>query len=128
MSFRSEHIEQAEFVSWFRKTYPGTIIFAIPNGGARSKSQGARLRLQGVLAGVFDLMVPEWHLWIEMKRQDGRLSPAQTAFGKAMLEAGYQCMVAYGCDDAIEQILNGPRDSWDRPSRRTAHSDRRTVV
>ena len=29
----SEHLEQREFVRWFRQTYKGVRIFAIPNGG-----------------------------------------------------------------------------------------------
>ena len=31
------------------------MIWAVPNGGLRSKSEAARLKWTGVLAGVFDL-------------------------------------------------------------------------
>ena len=67
----TEHEEQREFVCWFRRTYPEIRIFAIPNGGFRGKSQAGRLKAEGVSAGVPDLYIPEWALWIEMKRQKG---------------------------------------------------------
>ena len=68
---RTEHVEQREFVSWFRKTYPSVRILAIPNGSQRSRTTGARLKAEGVVAGVPDLLVPAWNLWVEMKRADG---------------------------------------------------------
>lgn len=68
----TEHEEQTDFVRWFRQTYTiplGVRIFAIPNGSAvTSKAQGAKLASEGVSAGVPDLFVPAWLLWIEMKR------------------------------------------------------------
>jgi len=111
----SEHEEQREFVSWWRKTQPD-ILFAIPNGGQRGKREAGRLKLEGVLPGVWDLFAPERGLWIEFKRADGgTLSAEQKEFGGAMLAAGYRCMVAWGCDDAIRQIQYGERESWKRP-------------
>jgi hypothetical protein len=56
----SEHVEQSLFVQWFRRSYPNVLIFAIPNGGARSKATAGRLRVEGVVAGVPALIVPEW--------------------------------------------------------------------
>ena len=44
----TEHEVQREFVKWFRQTLPTIRIFAIPNGGSRSKAQGARLKVEGV--------------------------------------------------------------------------------
>jgi len=67
----TEHEEQMDFVRWFRRTYNGVRIFAIPNGGERKKSDAMRLKTEGVSRGVPDLYVPEWKLWIEMKRQIG---------------------------------------------------------
>ena len=109
----SEHIEQRDFVSWFRQTYPDTLIFAVPNGGQRSPATAARLRMEGVIPGVWDLFVPAWDLWIELKRRDrGSLSAAQRDFGEAMTALGYRCMVAYGCDDGIAQLDSEIRESW----------------
>ena len=110
-----EHAEQAEFVSWWRKTQADD-LFAIPNGGGRSKSQGARLRLEGVMSGVADMYAPDRHLWIEMKRSDrGSLSTDQRQFLRRRLAAGDRVIVGWGCDDAIEQVLNGERTRWGRP-------------
>jgi len=73
----SESAEQITFVSWFRKTYPEVLIFAIPNGGLRHKAVGAKLKLEGVVSGIPDLFIPEWSLWIEMKREKGGTTSAQ---------------------------------------------------
>ena len=112
----SEDQEQAAFVQWFRCQFPGEIIFAIPNGGHRNKATAARLKATGALAGVWDLFCPDRRLWIEMKRRDGvRLSRAQMVFGGHILRLGYRCMVAWGCDDAIDQIQSGERSEWSKP-------------
>lgn len=112
----SEHIEQREFVSWFKKTFPGETIFAIPNGGKRGKYTASKLKLEGVMPGVWDLFNPDRRLWIEFKRSCiGSLSKEQRLFGKYMLRLGYRCMVAYGCEDGQYQVINGERDNWDRP-------------
>ena len=42
-----------------RKTYPELKwMFAIPNGGNRDMRQGARLKMTGTKAGVWDVMLP----------------------------------------------------------------------
>ena len=70
------------------------------------------------MKGVWDLFCPDRRLWIEFKRSDsGRLSPEQREFGRTMLSLGYRCMVAWGCNDAIEQLLHGERESWARPKK-----------
>ena len=100
----SEHIEQREFVRWFRQTYPGVRILAIPNGGKRSITTAARLKVEGVCAGVPDLFVPEWSTWIEMKRQrGGRLSEDQRDWRDYLVSIGHKHIVAHGCDDAKVQ-------------------------
>ena len=102
---KSEHLEQVEFVAWFRKTYPKVRIFAIPNGGARSVSQGMALKAEGTSKGVPDLYVPEWNLWIEMKRQTGGvLSPEQKDWIQYLESIGHKCIVGRGFEDAKEKI------------------------
>lgn len=101
----SEHLEQCRFVSWFRQSYRGVLIFAIPNGEARSRSAGTRLKAEGVTPGIPDLFVPAWMLWIEMKRtKGGSVSPAQREMMKYLSECGYQCIVAKGWEDAKCQV------------------------
>ena len=43
----TEHEEQRDLVRWFRQTWPGVRIFAIPNGGARSPATAGRLKAEG---------------------------------------------------------------------------------
>jgi hypothetical protein len=107
---RSEHVEQREFVSWFRQTYLGVRIFAIPNGEARSKTSGARLKLEGVSPGVPDLFVPAWCLWIEMKRAKGGTVSAVQKDWHAYLDAiGHRVIVAHGFEDARGKVTASQR-------------------
>jgi hypothetical protein len=101
----TEHEEQREVVRWFRQTYKGVRIFAIPNGGQRSIAAAARLKVEGVSAGVPDLFIPAWRLWVEMKRvKNGVLSAEQRDWIKYLEEVGYCAKVCKGADDAKEQI------------------------
>lgn len=101
----TEHEEQREVVRWFRRKYAPCRIFAIPNGGFRSRATAARLKAEGVSRGVPDLFVPQYGLWIEMKRsKDGRLSPDQKDWIRYLEEIGYGCLVCHGAEDAKEQI------------------------
>ena len=102
----SEHEEQREFVRWFRQTYPGVRIFAIPNGGARSLSVAGRLKAEGVSKGVPDLYIPAWHTWVEMKRiKGGTVSPDQKNWRAYLESIGDFVIVAKGNEDAQRQII-----------------------
>ena len=101
----SEHFEQREVVSWFRKKYKGIRIFAIANGGWRSKATAAKLKAEGVSRGVPDLFVPQCNLWIEMKRtKGGRLSPEQRDWMEYLRKVGSTVLVCHGAEDAKNQI------------------------
>ena len=102
----SEHLEQARLVMWFRQTYPDTLIFSIPNGGLRSKSQAMKLKVEGVVPGIPDLFVPAWKLWIEMKKvKGGKLSDEQKEMIKYLQSVNYCVIVGHGAEDAKAQIL-----------------------
>ncbi len=101
----TEHEEQREVVRWFRQTFPGVRIIAIPNGGARNKVTAARLKAEGVAPGVPDLFVPAWRLWIEMKRaKGGVVSVQQRDWLQYLVEVGYSAMVCRGADEAKARI------------------------
>lgn len=103
----SEHLEQAYFVSWFRKNYmPKHRIFAIPNGGYRSKSAAMALKVEGVSPGVPDLFIPSLKIFIEMKREKGGTVSLEQKDWIAYLESvGYTCIIAYGFEDAKTKVF-----------------------
>lgn len=95
---------------------PKVIWMHIPNGGARSKSEGGRLKAMGTLAGAPDLMfvMPDATVcFMELKRQAlakgdhaGVLSEAQIAFHKRCEEIGVPIVTAYNIDQALA-VLEG---------------------
>lgn len=101
----SEHLEQVETVAWFRRTYPGVRIFAIPNGGHRGIREAGRLKAEGVSAGVPDLYIPAWNVWVEMKRRKGgSVSKEQKDWHAYLREIGDTVLVCKGFDDARDQL------------------------
>lgn len=102
---KSEHVDQREFVSWFRQTWPDVRIYAIPNGGARNIIVAAKLKAEGVSAGVPDLHVPAWNLWIEMKRgKGGRASTKQNDWIQYLEGIGHTVFVCHGVDEAKSKV------------------------
>ena len=106
----TEHEEQRNLVRWFRQTYGlvtrgGVRIFAIPNGSQRSRTTGARLKAEGVSAGVPDLFVPAWCLWVEMKRAEGgSVSAEQRDWHAYLRSVGHTVLVCRGFSHAREEI------------------------
>jgi len=106
-TYPSEHEEQVGLVNWFRERFPDVLIFAIPNGGHRAISTAQMLKKEGVVAGIPDLFVPAWTLWIEMKRvKGGRLSPEQKAMIEYLEGVGHDVIVGKGAADASSSILD----------------------
>ena len=62
------------------------------------------MKLEGLVAGIPDLFIPEWLLWVEMKREKGgSVSKEQKEIHKTLIEAGYTVAVCKGWIDAINQ-------------------------
>jgi hypothetical protein len=97
---KNEHALQAMCVKWFRYAHPGVMLFAVPNGGARSAVTGAVLKSEGALPGVADLFLcaPSVNadgqsvhgLFIEMKTETGVWRKNQQEFAAAVRAAGYR--------------------------------------
>ena len=103
----SEDREQMLFIQWFRRNYADIVIFHIPNGGYRRPSEAARLKAMGVTAGVPDLFIPKWDLFIEMKKsKGGKLSLDQNLMIAYLESVGYKCLVGYGFEDIKMKIEN----------------------
>ena len=105
----SEHDEQVTLFAWAELAsvqYPQLkLLFAIPNGGARHPVVGAKLKKEGVKAGVPDLFLPvargDSHgLFIELKTANGRPTPIQREWLLSLHCQGYKTVVAYGWDEA----------------------------
>lgn len=108
-SHEREHIAQVKCVTYFRNSYPeySRLLFAVPNGGARTKTTAAKLKAEGVVAGVSDLilLVPrgQYHgLCIEMKTEKGKQSEEQKVWQELVTEQGYLYVVIRSFDDFIE--------------------------
>ena len=110
---QSEHSEQVTLINWVRKQEHAdprlSLLFAIPNGGARSAAVARQLQAEGVKKGVSDLFLPvpmgNYHgLWIELKADGGKPSAAQSNWLKAMRYHGYRAVLAVGAAEAIEAI------------------------
>ena len=93
----SEHYLQSRCVRWFDFQYPGlsNLLFAIPNGGKRSKAVAGKLKAEGVRKGVADLFlsVPVMGvhgLYLEAKFKTGKQSPEQQQFQSDVERMGYQ--------------------------------------
>lgn len=92
-------------------------LFAVPNGGGRSKAQAGILKAEGVKAGVWDLLLPvpigrAHGLWIELKAGKNTLTEEQRAWRARMEPLGFKCVVCWSWDaakSAIEQYLAAGR-------------------
>ena len=96
MCWRALHVQE----------YPElALLHAIPNGGARDKVTGARMKAEGVKPGVSDLMLPVarglYHgLYLEMKKPGVvKMSDAQREWGHAVVQQGY----AFACVNSWEK-------------------------
>jgi len=106
----TESEQQIAFFNWCRvmsgsDARLGT-IFAVPNGGYRSKATAGRMRSEGLKAGVWDIFIPiqmgqHCGMWIEMKAGKNSLTPGQLAFRESVGES-YLWFVAYSWDEAVE--------------------------
>lgn len=112
----TEHQHQTAFFAWLRLAYPQVPAFAIPNGGHRHKAVAAKMKAEGVTAGVPDILIADGNpgLFIEMKKEKGsRVSKEQKAMLERLQDSGYQVAVCYGFDEAkqaVETYLEGNRE------------------
>jgi VRR-NUC domain protein len=104
---QKESVLQTACVKWFRLQYPDLIIYAVPNGGSRNVREAQRLKAEGVLAGVADLVVllPQGKsLYIEMKVKGNRQTENQKAFQDKAITLGHPYTVCYSFEEFKEVI------------------------
>jgi len=111
-----EHNNQVTLVMWVRAFKPDLLLVSIPNGGHRKAAEAIRLKSEGVVAGMPDLMLLEasggFHgLFIEMKTEVGKLSKKQIEAHQALLERGYLGKTCRSFEEgkaAIEEYIKKP--------------------
>lgn len=108
-----EHRTQASCVRWFRLKYPQLRknLFAVPNGGFRTETTARKMKAEGVVAGVSDLILLKSNryygaLLIEMKTTDKRSkqSELQREWQKCMESEGYKYVVCRSLDDFMREV------------------------
>lgn len=122
----TEHQEQAAVIAWWAhacKGYglPEFALMAIPNAAKRSYALAARMRKEGLRAGIPDLFLAArpkkyWGsggpadydyfpgLWIEMKRKPNKPDANQQAVLLYLRQRGYHCVVAWSAEEAIRAV------------------------
>lgn len=136
MKSKIEHQHQVALIKWannqritpanrgaFEEKLKGArlidFLFAIPNGGSRTKSEGASLKREGVKAGVSDLMlaVPSCGfcgLFIELKKPPadkakgtgaGKVTQEQVYFSESMIKVNHAVVFCWGMNEAVETIM-----------------------
>jgi len=133
-----EHNEQCLVIAWCelnKKRYPCLgRIHSIPNMGKHHVSFRVKQAREGLKKGMLDLFLP-WPkkdfiageivghgdfyvmcgLYIEMKVKPNKPTAEQKDWIKYLLDAGYEVMVAWSADEAIEGIknyLNPDEKNW----------------
>ena len=116
-----EHRNQVWLFQWVAtalRKYPDLhCLYAIPNGGKRNKATAAKLKAEGVKAGVYDLHLPVARggfagLWVEMKIEPNKLTKAQREWGALMREQGHDVQTAWSWHEArnaLQTYLELPR-------------------
>lgn len=115
----SEHSHQCALMQWVAiegRQWPDLdLLFAVPNGGARSMSVAAAIKAEGVKSGVPDLFlpVPRSHypgLWIEMKKPgeerkaNGGRSDNQVRWHKRLRRMSYAVVTCYSWKAAVNTL------------------------
>jgi len=114
LAHRTEHLEQSYLIqrlSALEGRYPELeLLYAVPNGGWRSKAQGGKLKAEGVKPSVPDLVLPAprslFHgLYVEMKQIGKYGSAEQRKFQQRLFEQGYAVVECQGEEPAYTIIM-----------------------
>ncbi len=109
---RPEQALQRAVCEYLDRQYPGLLYFHVPNGGKRSRVEGAIFKSIGVKAGVPDL----FFFWsdaainacaaIELKADKGTLKDNQKAMIKRLNDAGVEVAVCRSVE-GVRETLEG---------------------
>ena len=117
----TEHQHQVTVVSWAllneRKIPELALLYAIPNGGKRDARVAAKLKMEGVKAGVLDLNLPVARggylgLWIEMKSGTNGLTASQDRWLRDLVAQGHMVAVCWTAEVAIKILETYLEGKW----------------
>ena len=118
----SESSEQSKVISWWKlvgpRVAPNVVLASIPNGGARDAITGARLKREGTVRGMPDLVLlcarcGRHALFVEMKSSRGTISQAQRDLFPLLEAQGYGVAVCRGWLSATETIEAYLAGKWE---------------
>lgn len=103
------HLEsklQIACVKWFRLQYPRKMLFHVPNGGFRNKREAKKLKDEGVVPGVADLILIHDNkpYLFELKVGSNGQSVNQKEFQKTVTKEGCQYHIIKSVDQFIKTI------------------------
>ncbi len=103
----NEDILQAEIFKWYFNNFCTKqndvphLIFSVPNGGLRTKSEAMKLKATGLVAGVSDLIIvqPNRTIFCELKILKGKQSPQQIDFQTKVENLGFEYWLVRSLDE-----------------------------
>lgn len=105
MEFKEDKLQE-QIIYAVRLYYPNSLIYAIPNGGKRNLFEAARLKRQGVTAGVSDLhFIHNGKIYFfEVKIPGGKQSLLQSQFEKYVKSQGFKYFIVRSVDEVLNVI------------------------
>lgn len=100
---------QRQCVTWFRLQHRTKLLFAIPNGGKRSKVEASIMQGEGVVAGVADLFLMFGNgkyngMFIEMKYGTNGQTDKQQGFEMWCIKEKYKYVVCRTLEQFIHEV------------------------
>lgn len=99
---------QIACVKWFDLQYPNHthLLFSIPNEGARSPANGARMKAMGRRAGMPDMVfLGEKNVtFVEFKAPKGSLSKPQKELHAKLVASGYNVVIIRSVEEFMYWI------------------------
>jgi len=110
----SEDKIQQEIFIWYHNNFcttknePKHIIFSVPNGGYRTKSEAMKLKGTGLVAGVSDLIIvtDKEVVFVEVKNEKGTQSDNQKIFENKIKNLGYRYILVRSLEEFKIKFFN----------------------
>ena len=101
---KEEHYLQSTIIKYLR--YNKILLFAVPNGAKRNIFVARQLKIEGVLAGVSDLIIVLKNrvVFVEIKTDKGRQQETQKIFQKQVEELGHTYLIWRNLNDAMNFV------------------------